>query len=62
MNDKLIISHAPSWSQIKGAEKSQFILRCDVWFEQQCSTEALQDLGGEKHLNATVVMIIKNIK
>lgn len=37
-----------SLSQIKGAEESQFILRCDVRLEQQCSTQALQDLGGEK--------------
>lgn len=37
-----------SLSQIKGAEESQFILRRDVRFEQQCSTQALQDLGGEE--------------
>ena len=41
-------------SQIKRAEESEFILRCDVRFEQQCSTQTLQDLGGEKPLNATV--------
>ena len=37
-------------SQIKGAEEPEFILRCDVRFEQQCSTPALQNLGGEKRL------------
>lgn len=37
-----------SLSQIEGAEKSQFILCCHVWFGQQCSAQASQDLGGEK--------------
>lgn len=44
----VVYIHMSSLSQIKGAEESQFILRCDVRFEQQCSTQALQDLGGEK--------------
>lgn len=35
-------------SQIEGAEESQFILCCDVRFEQQCSAQTLQDLGGEE--------------
>lgn len=60
IGSKLIIySHAPSLSQIKGAEESQFILRRDVWFEQQRSAAALQDLGGEKPQDATHVEIEK---
>ncbi len=51
-------NHVSPLSQIKGAEESQFILRCDVRFEQQCSAQALQDLGGEKPLNATAMTII----
>lgn len=45
-------------SQIKGAEESKFILCCDVWLKQQCNSEALQDLGGESPLEATVMIII----
>lgn len=41
-----------SLSQTEGAEKPQFVLRCDVWFGQQCSAQASQDLGGESSLSA----------
>uniref|UniRef100_A0A8D0AFD2 Rap guanine nucleotide exchange factor 3 n=1 Tax=Sander lucioperca TaxID=283035 RepID=A0A8D0AFD2_SANLU len=44
--------------EIKGSEEPEFLLCCDVWFEQQRSAQALQDLGGEKALNATGMMII----
>ena len=47
-------SHVSSLQQVKRAEEPEFIFRCDVWLKQQCSAEALQDLGGEK---ATYTMI-----
>lgn len=50
----MVCNHVSSLLQIKGTEESQLVLCRDVRFEQQCSAQALQDLGGEEHLNATV--------
>ncbi len=52
----ILNNHVSSLSQIKGAEESQFLLCCNVWFEQQRSSPALQNLGGKKHLNAKFML------
>lgn len=48
--------------QLEGAEESQFFFCCDVWFKQQCSAKALQDLGGEVMIkNITVHILNKTL-
>lgn len=43
-----MIIRPASLSQVKGAKEPQFLLRRDVRFEQQCSAQTLQNLGGEE--------------